>query len=43
MKQERKKKRTRHEPEGLHFSNRGCHTHGFNYPKKASPEVVILN
>ena len=41
MKQERKK-RTRHEPEGLHLSNRGWHTHGFRHPKEASPEVVIL-
>ena len=24
------KKRTRHEPEGLHLSNRGCATHEFN-------------
>ena len=42
MKQERKK-RTRHEPEGLHFDNHGWHTHGFNHPKEASPEAVILH
>ena len=29
MKQERKK-RTRHEPEGLHFENHGCATRGFS-------------
>lgn len=34
---------THHEPEGLHLSNRGWHTHGFRHPKEASPEVVILN
>lgn len=34
---------THHEPEGLHLSNRGWYTHGFNHPKEASPEAVILN
>ena len=30
------------EPEGLHFRNRGCHTHGQLLPQSTSPEVVIL-
>lgn len=38
-----KQDNTHKKTEGLHFSNRGWHTHGFNYQKKASPEVVILN
>lgn len=37
-----KQDNTHHEPEGLHLSNRGWHTHGFRHPKEASPEVVIL-
>lgn len=30
------------EPGGLHFRNRGCHTHGQLLPQSTSPEVVIL-
>lgn len=38
-----KQDNTHKKTEGLHLSNRGWHTHGFNHPKEASPEAVILN